>query len=118
MDGTLRSATGSRAGRQVFVGGGRPRPVLGGQMRNRPNLARGRVVGLGLTLGLATALTGLVPLASAQATNGAAGASHAASVKPSGTGELDCNGYSTIQRSVRLTMACTDVRGLASQDNQ
>ncbi|HUZ00633.1 MAG TPA: hypothetical protein VMU89_09805 [Thermomicrobiaceae bacterium] len=36
---------------------------------------------------------------------------------PNAFGELDCNGYSTIQKSIRGTMNCTDVRGLAGVDN-
>jgi hypothetical protein len=32
-------------------------------------------------------------------------------------GELDCNGHSPAQDSVRVTMACTDVRGFANLDN-
>jgi hypothetical protein len=33
-------------------------------------------------------------------------------------GELDCNGKSTVQKSVRKTMLCTDVRGFAGIDNR
>jgi hypothetical protein len=33
-------------------------------------------------------------------------------VKPNAVGELDCNGYSPIQRSVKRAMLCTDIRGL------
>jgi hypothetical protein len=36
---------------------------------------------------------------------------------PSHFGELDCNGDSPIQQSVKLTMFCTDVRGFAGLDN-
>jgi len=32
-------------------------------------------------------------------------------VKPKATGELDCNGFSPIQRSVKLDLACADPRG-------
>jgi hypothetical protein len=32
-------------------------------------------------------------------------------------GELDCNNDSPIQRAIRVTMACTDVRGFAGVDN-
>ena len=32
-------------------------------------------------------------------------------VKPNATGELDCNGFSPIQRSVKLDLACADPRG-------
>ncbi len=33
-------------------------------------------------------------------------------------GELDCNGKSTMQQSVRKTMLCTDIRGLAGVNNR
>jgi uncharacterized membrane protein len=33
------------------------------------------------------------------------------------TGELDCNGYSTRQHSLRLSMSCTDIRGLKGKVN-
>jgi hypothetical protein len=32
-------------------------------------------------------------------------------------GELDCNGDSPAQQSVKLTMFCTDIRGFAGEDN-
>jgi hypothetical protein len=40
----------------------------------------------------------------------AAPASHG--VRPRAVGELDCNGFSPIQRSVKRTLLCTDIRGL------
>jgi len=36
---------------------------------------------------------------------------------PRATGELDCNGYSPVQRSVKHSFACTDIRGFANVDN-
>jgi hypothetical protein len=33
-------------------------------------------------------------------------------VRPNATGELDCNGYSKIQKSVSRKLACTDIRGM------
>ncbi len=33
-------------------------------------------------------------------------------VRPSATGELDCNGYSKVQKPVSHTLACTDIRGM------
>ncbi|MDR2983229.1 MAG: hypothetical protein LBV34_00155, partial [Nocardiopsaceae bacterium] len=33
-------------------------------------------------------------------------------VRPRATGELDCNGYSPVQRSVDRALRCTDIRGL------
>jgi hypothetical protein len=35
---------------------------------------------------------------------------------PNGIGQLDCNGFSPIQQSVKQTGACTDVRGIYEQD--
>ena len=46
---------------------------------------------------------------------GASGA--AAQTLSSSRGELDCNGDSPIQQSVRTTMNCTDIRGFAGVDN-
>jgi hypothetical protein len=43
----------------------------------------------------------------------AARASSASGVAPNATGELDCNGLSPMQRSVRGTMVCADVRNTA-----
>lgn len=34
------------------------------------------------------------------------------------SGELDCNGDSPIQQSVRMTMNCTDIRGFSGIDNK
>jgi hypothetical protein len=36
---------------------------------------------------------------------------------PRTTGELDCNGYSPVQTSVKHSMLCTDIRGFANVDN-
>jgi hypothetical protein len=36
---------------------------------------------------------------------------------PKATGGLDCNGLSPIQRSVRVTMACTDIKGIVGVSN-
>ncbi len=38
-------------------------------------------------------------------------------LKPSTVGELDCNGYSPAQKSLRA-MTCTDIKGIAGVDNQ
>ncbi|MDE3129947.1 MAG: hypothetical protein KGL16_02245 [Acidobacteriota bacterium] len=38
-------------------------------------------------------------------------------LKPSGSGELDCNGQSTLQISVNPRLNCTDVRGFANVSN-
>jgi hypothetical protein len=36
----------------------------------------------------------------------------AQSVRPKATGELDCNGYSKIQKALTRKLACTDIRGM------
>jgi len=47
------------------------------------------------------------------------GPAHAAGgkLKPHAFGELDCNGQSTIQTSVRRSFACSDIRGFAGTTN-
>ena len=60
------------------------------------------IAAVGLSLLAAQALPG--------AMSNAAPASHG--VRPNAVGELDCNGYSPIQRSVKRTLLCTDIRGL------
>jgi hypothetical protein len=61
-------------------------------------------------VGFALALVGALALA---------GSAHAAGgkLKPRAFGELDCNGQSTIQTSVRRSFACTDIRGFAGASN-
>ncbi|MEA2506420.1 MAG: hypothetical protein QOH48_1038 [Actinomycetota bacterium] len=76
--------------------------------------SKGRVTALGVTMVmssvlLAGALTSPVTAApkrvSSLAKYGTGG------VQPASTGMLDCNGFSSIQRSVKLTSACADPRG-------
>jgi hypothetical protein len=69
-------------------------------------LAIASMFGIAATTALATA--------GAQASSGTAGA--AASFTPSATGELDCNGYSPVQKPLR-SFNCTDIRGIAGVDN-
>lgn len=45
---------------------------------------------------------------------GAAGTAAAGPLKPSGFGELDCNGQSTLQTSVNRRLNCTDIRGFST----
>jgi hypothetical protein len=60
-------------------------------------------------LGTATAAV----LAVSQALVGAsAGTAASQGIRPNAVGELDCNGFSHIQRPVSRTMLCTDIRGL------
>ncbi len=49
--------------------------------------------------------------------NQASASQPAASVAPNTTGELDCNGLSPIQHSVRPTMVCADVRNVAEEES-
>lgn len=42
---------------------------------------------------------------------GSAGTAAAGTIKPSGSGELDCNGHSSLQSTVDLRLNCADVRG-------
>jgi hypothetical protein len=57
---------------------------------------------------------GALVAAQALVSSGTASAAPAAGgVKPNAVGDLDCNGYSTIQRSAtNRKLACTDIRGL------
>ncbi|MGH9115352.1 MAG: hypothetical protein ACRDWW_05920, partial [Acidimicrobiales bacterium] len=64
------------------------------------------VVGLVIT-------TGVFAVASPAVSGAAPKSSHT----PSATGELDCNGFSPVQKPVRQSMACTDIRGQAGVAN-
>jgi hypothetical protein len=64
-------------------------------------------VAAGSTLVAAQALAGVT--AHAAPARNAAPAAHG--VNPRAVGELDCNGYSPIQRPVKRNMSCTDIRG-------
>jgi hypothetical protein len=69
---------------------------------------------LGLTaagLLLGSSLWSITPSAAAKGTS-TVGSS--ASVRPNAFGELDCNGFSTIQHIVKPTMLCADVRNTAT----
>ena len=46
-----------------------------------------------------------------------AGTAAAGTLKPSKTGELDCNGQSTKQTSVSMRLNCTDIRGFDNEWN-
>ncbi|HEY6469944.1 MAG TPA: hypothetical protein VI434_09260 [Candidatus Dormibacteraeota bacterium] len=72
---------------------------------------RSRLVATGMTLGLSAVLLGVTPVPVAQA------AAKVDSLKPAKTGELDCNGDSPAQKSVRA-MTCTDIKGILGVDNQ
>jgi hypothetical protein len=73
------------------------RPILNGRLGRRS-----RLIGVGMTLGLTAVLLGV-------GTNGhIVQASKTSSI--SKVGELDCNGDSPVQKSIR-TMTCTDIKG-------
>ena len=72
---------------------------------------RSRLVGGVMTIALSSVVLGV-----GANTSVVQAASHAGLVAPNKVGELDCNGYSTIQKSVRAS-TCTDIRGLAGVDN-
>jgi hypothetical protein len=71
-----------------------------------------------ITLVAVITLGGLLSAAPMSAAGAASTAGASTSVgkvvKPGKLGELDCNGWSSIQRPVRRTMACTDPHGSAS----
>jgi hypothetical protein len=67
-----------------------------------------------LILGVAVAVAGLMSAVPASAIASAPAHVQAPGVKPikpNKLGELDCNGYSPIQMSVKRTMVCTDLHG-------
>src|ERR1700722_1936837 len=84
---------------------GLSRAVLGWKGR------RSRLVGAGMTLALSSVVLGVganAPLAQA--------ANRSTSVVTSKVGELDCNGDSSAQKSIRA-MTCTDICGLGGVGN-
>ncbi|MHB1567954.1 MAG: hypothetical protein ACYCXW_09595 [Solirubrobacteraceae bacterium] len=56
-------------------------------------------------------------IASLAAVMAVAAASASAATAPAARGELDCNGHSPIQQSIKLTLACTDIRGFNNEWN-
>ncbi len=90
---------------QSFDGRGRGGGLLSGWTGRRR-----RLVGAGMTLALGAVLLGAAP-GPAQA------AAKTGSIKPAKVGELDCNGFSPVQKSVRA-MNCTDIKGVLGVDNQ
>jgi hypothetical protein len=75
-----------------------------GRWRSR----RSRLIVAGMTLGMSAVLLGVGPVPVAQAKVG--------SIAPAKTGELDCNGDSPAQKSIRA-MNCTDIKGILGVDN-
>src|SRR5487761_134179 len=72
---------------------------------------RSRLIGAGMTLALSAVLFGV------GASGPVAASTKSGALKPSAAGELDCNGYSPAQKSLRA-MTCTDIKGVAGIDNQ
>jgi hypothetical protein len=73
---------------------------------------RRRLVGVGMALGLGAVLLGVTPNSPV-----AQASTNTGSIKPAATGELDCNGESPTQHSVRAA-TCTDIKGILGVDNQ
>jgi hypothetical protein len=67
---------------------------------------------LGLVVRLAAVLGALAIVTGAQLSAGSAAAAAGGGwVKAPAQGELDCNGYSTVQKSIKVTLPCTDPHG-------
>ena len=67
---------------------------------------------LGLVVRPAAVLGALAIVTGAQLTAGSAAAAAGGGwVKAPAQGELDCNGYSTVQKSIKVTLPCTDPHG-------
>jgi hypothetical protein len=65
---------------------------------------------------ISAALAGLlVGVALAVAFSGSAAAASTSSSKHAALGALDCNGFSTVQQSIKPTGVCTDIRGFAKE---
>jgi hypothetical protein len=75
-------------------------------MRRGPSRRRITATLTGLLLGVAAAVV--------FSGSAAAGSS---SIQPGARGGLDCNGFSTIQQSIKSTGVCTDVRGFSGVEN-
>jgi hypothetical protein len=58
----------------------------------------------------------LLAVAAAAVFSGSAVAKSTSGVTAAARGALDCNGFSTIQQTIKATGACTDVRGFAGQN--
>jgi hypothetical protein len=65
----------------------------------------------------ATLAAFLLGVAVAAVFSGSAAAGSAGGAPPGARGALDCNGFSTIQKTIKATGACTDVRGFAGVHN-
>src|SRR5215831_13610127 len=66
---------------------------------------------------ISATLIGLVlAVTAAVAFTGSAAAGSTGGVAPAAKGALDCNGFSTIQQTVKASGVCTDVRGFAKEN--
>ena len=89
-----------------------------GEVRRRVNPRIRRGASMFAAAAMIGALTaGLQSTAGAHTTSGTAGARTTASYTPAASGELDCNGFSPVQKAVRAS-ECTDIRGINGVDNQ
>jgi hypothetical protein len=71
-----------------------------------------RLAGMSLLIGgTVLALTGQSLVATAAVPPAASAPAQTASVRPNPVGELDCNGFSSIQKPIKQTLACADPRG-------
>jgi hypothetical protein len=87
-------------------------PDFARRIRGRSSIALVAVVTVG-------GLLSVVPASAAGAASAArAGAASGTTVPPNKIGELDCNGLSPIQRSVRPAIACSDPRGNSATDGR
>jgi hypothetical protein len=62
------------------------------------------------------AMTAILPSTAGARTSSGSARTQAANYTPAASGELDCNGYSPVQKSVRAG-ECTDIRGIQGVDN-
>lgn len=74
-------------------------------------LIGGSVIALAGQNLVATAAVRPAAASPGMASPGAGTAAKAAGVQPKGLGELDCNGFSGVQKAVKQTLACADPRG-------
>ncbi len=72
---------------------------------------RGRGLNVLVAAAVVVGTGGIVAVAVPTTTAGAT------TLQPKATGELDCNGQSPIQKPVKPSMPCTDIRGIAGVDN-
>jgi hypothetical protein len=80
--------------------------------RPRSSILMGGLSAIALLFGIAW--TSGIPAQAATSTTGSAGS---ISYTPNARGELDCNGFSPVQKPLRGTFNCTDIRGIPGKGN-